>query len=156
MPQDWPEAARSGTSFNAGSARFDRAVSTSYYAVFGAICGVIADHLCPEFQGQPDWVRAYRSIDHKKLLGALTEIQGRGDEFGVGSALKELADILKDLKAKREKADYVPMNSFTQDEAMQIQQTARLAVGTLIEVVSNNPSARRALSVSYFCPRKSG
>jgi hypothetical protein len=153
MPTDWPPIARDGTAFNAGGARFDRAVSTAYYAVFVSLAALVADHLVPAGMEQEDWRKVFKSVEHRRCQVALETIANSAGSNGELAWLPRLSAIFKELKAAREKADYSPWHHYSMDEAGDLMRKARLG-GSYCDTLRDNDGLRTAFVVSCLLPKR--
>lgn len=83
---------------NLGKARRRRAISTAYYAVFQALCYVLADQVVSWTTGGNLIEPVFRSLDHKVALKALRAADDPD--------LRTIGVIVARLQEKRNDADY--------------------------------------------------
>jgi hypothetical protein len=84
-----------------------RAISAAYYAIFHTVLSAAADAVLPaDKRATEEYKRIYRSIDHSRLRELCNEIQ-KSNIFG--SAIRDFAAIVLDLREKRHSADYDPL-----------------------------------------------
>ena len=90
-----------------------RAVSTAYYAMLHALATSIADciHGPRTSANQTDWVRTYRSLEHRRAADPLYRWTNLFSQ-----PVQDFADTIGQLKKQREEADYNPVQSFTQTQ----------------------------------------
>ena len=128
-----------------GSSAFRRrAISTAYYAVFHAIARLCADYVTHgATRSSPEYVRAYRALDHGSLKAAFAQTPLRDDR-----ALLELGRIVVRLQADRHKADYHPPFSalFGPTETREIVSSARQVVGGLARLSTDDRDRCRLLA----------
>jgi hypothetical protein len=127
---------------NPGCARALRckAVSAAYYALFHAVCEEYAAVVVPRsMRDNPQWkalvVRAYRTLDHSKLEAACSALtkKSKGNFITAASdALRLFCSTFLKMKNERQKADYDPLYSYTQDEAEALIDEADAALGLLL------------------------
>jgi uncharacterized protein (UPF0332 family) len=80
-----------------------KAVSTAYYAAFHEFCAMIADALV-EDQTSPIYTKLYRYINHNDFNSdKLFNISDK-----ISPELEAIRTTMRDLKEKREEADYFP------------------------------------------------
>lgn len=85
---------------NLGKARRRRAISTAYYAVFQALCYVLADQVVSWTTGGDLIEPVFRSLDHKGALKALRTADDRDSRV--------IGVLVARLQEKRNDADYRP------------------------------------------------
>jgi uncharacterized protein (UPF0332 family) len=112
------------------SARRRRAVSTAYYAVFHAIAKSCAGVLLPSIDKSSEvYTRVYRALDHVSLPQAF---DARNSPLKNRDSLRKIAELVKRLRDERNRADYSPpKNIFTREEAKELVNQARVAVGEI-------------------------
>jgi uncharacterized protein (UPF0332 family) len=130
----------------------NRAVSTAYYAVFDCLCSTIADRISggalETHPMQDDWLRLFRSIDHKKLRDALVSVKGRA--VATWSGYADISSIFNKLQEAREEADYNHGRLFDHDEASQLLFEAEICIFEVDHARAENPSYLSALIVALF------
>lgn len=92
-----------------------RATSSAYYAMFHCLaesCASLIAGAYPDDVSESAWTQAYRALDHS-MVPNKTRNRNRQIFDRFSPAIKNFANILVDLKAKREAADYNPTQTFT-------------------------------------------
>ncbi len=120
-----------------------RATSTTYYALFHALLHSNAETLCGPAGNAPfpsEWVAVYRALGH----GRVEEKTKRKDWPTFSIPIRSFLDLLKELRTKREEADYNPNGSYTSAEVMQDLTDAQILITTFL---SESPAQRRTLAV---------
>lgn len=88
---------------NLRKASMRRAVSTSYYAVFHALCFVCADELV-RWSRSDEIEPIYRSVEHGFVRKQLASKQAAA----IGSQVLAIGAAFTDLQKRRHAADYMP------------------------------------------------
>lgn len=120
-----------------------RAVSTTYYALFHALCRNCADTLIGTqgaMRSGPAWRQAYRSLDHgqaKKRFGRWQIMRKFPKE------IEEFGNTFVTAQEKRHSADYDPSYRVNRSEVLTDIETAEAAIRNLI---STGIKDRRALA----------
>jgi uncharacterized protein (UPF0332 family) len=106
-----------------------RAISTSYYALFQALCEDATDLLVGggPSRSEEAWVRVYRSLDHGFAKSACREIRNSS----LPPTILECARAFVELQEIRHKADYDPRATFTRAEALEWVNQAEVAIAGL-------------------------
>ena len=89
-----------------------RAISSTYYAVFHAICQSNADALVggdPQDRDQPAWRQAYRALEHGCARQRCQQVQ-RNSQFS--PHMQDFAKHFVALQRRRHQADYDPDEVF--------------------------------------------
>ena len=123
-------------------ANLRRAVSTSYYAVFHALCWSNANVLAGMGIARPQraWLQTYRAVDHAQAKTRCKETKGKG----FPASIQAFADCFTSLQEYRHRADYSPDQHFTKQEVSAIVGLARSAVAA----IGNAPvKDRRAFAI---------
>ena len=82
-----------------------RAVSSTYYALFHAICALCADELLGKRPTtRRAWVQVYRAVDHGNAENACKMCK----QYGFPADIVTFSRAFEALKKKREDADYNP------------------------------------------------
>lgn len=119
-----------------------RAISTAYYAVFQAICFVLADALVDWTNDNDTRELVFRTPDHRPVKDKLTR--------STDPQLRQLGAAFSALQEKRNEADYAsPRHTPTHVEAVTMLQQAREA----IELVEALTTAQRTLLVVALITR---
>ena len=116
-----------------------RAVSTSYYALFQALCEMTARNLVGWKTPWDAFTPVFRSIDHARARAVLGASR---DPHPLGDKVKSIGNAFKELQDAREWADYNPEPhfdrqrvqnglNFTRAEALRLVGVARDAVELL-------------------------
>ena len=113
------ETARSIVSEGVGRPRqtdLRRAVSTTYYAAFHRLMQCCADRLVGSGAAQQtrEWSRVYRALNHAQCAKAC-----RSEETQTLSPMvRDLANLLPELRGRRHAADYDPGARFTKSNVL--------------------------------------
>ena len=107
-----------------------RAVSTTYYAMFHALCGNCADSLIGRTRknrSQRAWQQVYRTVEH----GFAKKQCVRNDIKCFPDDIQEFAKKFVDLQEIRHKADYDPLYSISRSTVLFAIDTAEMAIKQL-------------------------
>jgi hypothetical protein len=108
----------------------NRAVSTAYYAFFDFLCSRISCQLIGNdptvAYTQDNWVKVYRSLNHRQIRLALFEAGKTGADPLL--LLPQMAVSFKKLQEEREDADYNFKRVFSATEAAQLVNEAKLII----------------------------
>ncbi len=108
-----------------------RAVSTTYFALFHAICRNCADTLIGA-QGatrrERAWRQAYRSIDHRQAKSRLNQRQSMRK---FPKEIEDFGDAFATVQEKRHSADYDPSYRVNRSEVLADIETAEAAIRNL-------------------------
>lgn len=132
-----------------------RAISSAYYAMFHCLaesCASLIAGAYPDDVSESAWTQAYRALDHS-MVPNKTRNRNRQifDQFS--PAVKNFANKLAEMKAKRESADYNPTETFTYadvitdidkasaaiDEFEKIPETERRSFAIFILLIIRRP-----------------
>jgi hypothetical protein len=94
-----------------------RAVSATYYAVFHALCALVADSIVPvgtAGRAERAWLHVYRALDHGKMKQRLLDLvmQDGTVRHGFPDSIRDIASAFGALQEDRHEADYDPRASF--------------------------------------------
>jgi hypothetical protein len=128
-------------------AELRRSVSTLYYAVFHRLMKLTADALAPNVPNEMPWIRAYRSLEHKRSKNQLVLIAERIPAF------RQLSLLFGKLQSDREKADYepAPFSLSKSDVRLRIREVI-LALQQL-DVLTPNQCLEAAVELAF--PKRS-
>jgi uncharacterized protein (UPF0332 family) len=124
-----------------------RAISTAYYAVFHALCALVADALVGGSRSaRPDraWRQAYRALQHGAARDRLWAIVARSDlstREGYPASVGQVTAAFSDLQDQRHDADYDPGRSFSAAEADAMIARAEAAIEALATLTSPDRTA---------------
>ena len=108
-----------------------RAVSAAYYAVFHAVLGAFADQLVGKRErNSPDYVRAYRSVDHARLRKVCESLPKSSSSL----ELKTMGEVIVGLAQQRKSADYDPSFRISLKSARQAVMDAEAAMTALATI----------------------
>ncbi|MCY4184248.1 MAG: hypothetical protein OXC82_02555 [Rhodobacteraceae bacterium] len=108
-----------------------RALSTTYYALFHALCRNCADCFVGRTSGSRDekaWEQAYRAVEHGFVRNQFRNKLIR-DSFP--EEIQDLASIFVELQRKRHQADYVPSYRLTRSEVLIEIDASEMAIKKL-------------------------
>ena len=91
----------------------NRAVSTTYYALFLTLCHTCADLLVgstPEARASLEWTQAYRALDHAQAKSRCR--RSEIDRFH--TSIRKFAESFCEFQEHRHAADYSPRANYTQ------------------------------------------
>ena len=91
-----------------------RATSSAYYAMFHCLaesCASLIAGAYPDDVSESAWTQAYRALDHSMVPNKTKRNRQIFDQFS--PAIKRFANMLVEMRAKRERADYNPTQTFT-------------------------------------------
>jgi hypothetical protein len=141
-----------------------RAISAAYYGLFHAVVTAAADQVVGSTnRTQSRYGLVYRSIDHKSLREFCKDIQKStlpdkykpyAPQGGFGSDIVRFAAAIVQLQEKRHAADYDPMVTVTQSDAILLIAASRAALSGFQNAT---PDQRTIfLTMLLFPPRSSG
>ena len=105
-----------------------RAVSTTYYAMFDALCRTCADSFVGGKGADRDtdaWLQVYRSVDHGQAKQRSKNQEGLA---AFPTAVRVFAEIFCDLQIQRHEADYNPMARFHRNDVLNLIDIATTAL----------------------------
>jgi uncharacterized protein (UPF0332 family) len=120
-----------------------RSISTSYYALFHAMAGLVADCLVGTKSAErsdPAWRHAYRALAH----GVAKDACKKAHNYGFPQELLDCADAFLTLQEERHRADYDP---FHQPKRIEAQAAARRAEDAIRKLRSAPIKDRRAFAI---------
>ena len=124
-----------------------RAVSTTYYGMFHAVCANAAA-LLPYASGEPAasaaWLQAYRAPEHTH---ARNQCRNTGLMAPFPPEIRNFAQIFVRMQSYRNQADYNPLSNFRQAEVSQIIDDAEDAINQLS---SASDTIRRAFAITVL------
>jgi hypothetical protein len=102
-------------------ARARRAVSTGYYALFHALAASNADVLVEAPVPDPNWLRAYRALDHRTAKTVLDRLR----KTTLVESVRFFAEASVELQEKRHMADYDPIAFDIESAALLVLQATQ-------------------------------
>ena len=126
-----------------------RAISSTYYAVFHALCGMNSDALIGTGSARSDkaWAQVYRAVDHGQAKNRCKLAQDK--DFP--DPIKNFANAFTNLQERRHRADYDPNVSEKRSEVLNLVSIARNAVSGLAAVPVRE---RRAFAAFILLPMR--
>ncbi len=159
---DWQhlfDAARSlaGVSGTAAPGRprqamLKRAVSTTYYAMFHAICTSNADALIGTSPTGHDlnlWVQTYRALDHRPAKDRLVSYR----QHSPMPEIRDFANVFGSLQANRLDADYNLRSVFTRFHVVRLIDGAEAVTSVFVNIPARQ---RRLLATHLLVGRSRG
>jgi hypothetical protein len=147
LPAELIETARKlvGTPESHAPADIRRAISTAYYALFHALCRIVADTIAgPPGPERPEraWHQVYRALNHGRVRDRLVSVVDRsGVRLGFPPLLAKVATTFAALQESRHLADYDPrFEPFWFDATIEIDR-AEEAIGLLAELEASHRTA---------------
>ena len=126
-------------------ARLKRAVSTTYYAMFHALCASNADALVGTSPSEQDlelWVYAYRALDHRAARDRLSSYR----QYNSEPTILYFTSVFRRMQTHRLDADYNPRSVLTRHEVVGLID---LAEAVTVEF-TNIPARQRRLLATHL------
>ena len=126
-----------------------RAVSTTYYAMFHALCASNADALVGTAPSERDlelWVHSYRALDHRQAKDRLRSYRQHSSE----PAILNFASVFGRMQSHRLDADYNPRCVFTRYEVVGLIDLAEAVTGAFDNIAARQ---RRLLGTHLLVGR---
>ena len=130
-------------------AMLKRAVSTTYYGMFHALCAGNADALVgtsPAGHALELWVQAYRALDHRQARDRLTSYRRNVSV----PEIRNFANAFANLQEQRLAADYNPLSVFSRREVIRLINGAEAATGAFASITARQ---RRLLATHLLVGR---
>lgn len=121
-----------------------RAISTAYYAMFHALCNIVADCLVGTAgadRSEPAWRQAYRCVEHGF---SVTQCENKRVMSRFPREVQFFAGVYVELQEKRYEADYNPTSRFNLYDA---HEWTRRVVNAIAEIAKSPLKDRRAFAV---------
>lgn len=139
------ETARSLVSDRVGRPRqtdLRRAVSTTYYAAFHRLMQCCADRLVGTGAAQRtrEWSRVYRALNH----GQCANVCSSRETQTLSPMVRNLTNLLPELKGRRHAADYDPAARFTKSSVLRDLELTEAAMDSFDQAPNQD---QRALAV---------
>lgn len=120
-----------------------RAVSTTYYAMFHALCNSCADALAGSTQSdrrEPAWTQIYRALEHGV---AKDKFNNTGQMNRLPAEIRDFGKLFVEMQELRNLADYAPGATFSLSTVVERIDRAEEAIARFSSV---EISQRRALA----------
>ena len=130
-------------------AMLKRAVSTTYYAMFHALCASNADALVgttPSMHDHALWVQTYRALDHRPAKDRLASYR----IYGGAPEIRDFASAFGNLQEHRLDADYNPGSVFTRSQVVRLINRAEAVTGAFDNITARQ---RRMLGTHLLIGR---
>ncbi len=125
------------------STDLQRAVSTSYYAMFHCLAGSCADTLMGGLhagRGTDAWILTYRALNHRSAKARCSDKENL-KQFS--AHIRVFAETFARMQEQRHHADYAPNAGFRKSEAIQRITEVENAIRNFQE---ESPAERRAFA----------
>ena len=122
-----------------------RAVSTTYYAMFHALCESNADALVgtsPTGEDVELWTQTYRALDHRPAKGRLASYRQQSSV----PEIRDFANAFGILQEQRLDADYNPRRLFARNEVASLIDRAE----AVTQAFDNLPARPRRMLATYL------
>ena len=126
-------------------AMLKRAVSTTYYAMFHAVCSSNADVLVGTSPTGDDlelWVQAYRALDHRPAKDRLASYQ----LYSPAPEILDFSGVFGRMQGYRLDADYNPSSVFVRVEVVTLIDRAE----AVTQAFDNLPARQRRLLATHL------
>ena len=148
-------AGGSGATVSPGRPRqamLKRAVSTTYYGMFHALCASNADAFVgasPPGRDLDLWVQAYRALDHRPAKDRLASYR----QHSPMPEIRDFANLFGSLQANRLDADYNPRSVFTRSQVIRLINRAEAVTDAFVNIAARQ---RRLLATHLLVGRSRG